>query len=114
MPTNQSFVDYIIDQIHNAGIITAKKMFGEYALYSDKKVIAFICDDQLLIKPTEKGRKYIGDVKEAHAYPGSKMYFLVNDKIDDTNWLSELVRVTASDLPEPKPKIKKTKVLNKK
>lgn len=111
MATSQSFVDFVIDQITDAGVITAKKMFGEYALYSDKKVIAFICDNQLLIKPTEQGREYIGDVSEAQAYPGSKMYFLVNDKIDDTRWLSELVRVTAAALPEPKPKVKKKKVL---
>lgn len=30
MATDQKSVDFVLDQIENAGEITAKKMFGEY------------------------------------------------------------------------------------
>jgi DNA transformation protein len=107
--TQQKTVDYIIEQSAGAGTITARKMFGEYGMYCDGKVMAFICDDQLFIKPTAAGRAYLGDVAEAEAYPGSKMYFLVDgDRWDDADWLAGLVKATADDLPSPKPGKAKT------
>jgi DNA transformation protein len=103
--SQQKTVDYIVEQSAAAGTIAAKKMFGEYGMYCDGKVMAFICDDQLFIKPTEAGRAYLGEVTEAEAYPGSKMYFLVDgDRWDDADWLAGLVKATADDLPAPKPK----------
>ncbi len=108
MSTQQKTVDYILEQCAAAGTVTAKKMFGEYGMYCDGKVMAFICDDQLFIKPTDAGRAFLGEVPEAEAYPGSKMYFLIDgDRWDDADWMAELVRVTAADLPAPKPKAKK-------
>ena len=109
MGTDKSFIDYIIEQLEHAGIISTRKMFGEYALYSDGKVVAFACDNQLFIKPTIAGRAFIGTPSEAPPYPGAKNYFLVDDGIDDRDWLSELVRVTAHELPLPKPKTLKIK-----
>lgn len=108
MASKQATVDYISDQASNAGIITSRKMFGEYALYCDTKVVAFVCDDQLFIKPTDAGREFIGNVTEAPAYPGSKMYFLIDgDLWEDRDWMSELIKRTADALPLPKPKKKK-------
>ena len=105
MSTQQKTVDYIVEQSAAAGSITAKKMFGEYGMYCDGKVMAFICDDQLFIKPTEAGRSYLGEVTEAEAYPGSKMYFLIHgERWDDAEWLAGLFRATADELPAPKPK----------
>lgn len=105
MGTKQSTIDYLTEQISKAGIIRSRKMFGEYALYCNEKVVAFVCDDQLFIKPTVAGKKYLGKPKEAPAYPGSKMYFLIEgDLWEDSSWLSELARVTAEELPVPKPK----------
>ena len=107
MSTQQKTVDYILEQSAGAGTMTAKKMFGEYGMYCDGKVMAFICGDQLFIKPTEAGRTYLGEVTEAEAYPGSKLYFLVDgDRWDGADWLAGLVKVTADALPAPKPKKK--------
>ena len=105
MSSQQKTVDYILEQSAAAGTMTAKKMFGEYGLYCDGKVMAFVCDDQLFIKPTEAGRAYLGEVVEAPAYPGSKLYFLIDgDRWDDADWLAGLVKVTADALPTPKPR----------
>ena len=107
MASEQTFVDFIVDQIENAGEISAKKMFGEYALYSGEKMFALICDDKLFIKPTQAGRVFIGDVVEAPPYPGAKPSFLIEEKVEDRGWLSELVRISVAELPVPKPKKKK-------
>jgi TfoX/Sxy family transcriptional regulator of competence genes len=109
MPSDKKFLEFIVDQLDNAGEITFKSMFGEYALFSDKKIFALVCDNKLFIKPTEGGRNFIKNVVEAQPYPGAKPGFLIGDKIDDREWLSNLVRITVKELPEPKPKKKKNK-----
>jgi TfoX/Sxy family transcriptional regulator of competence genes len=107
MASDQEFVDFIVDQLENAGDITSRKMFGEYVIYCDGKVTALVCDNQLFVKPTEAGRSFIGEVVEAPPYPGAKTSFLIEDGFEDRDWISDLVRITAKELPEPKPKKKK-------
>jgi len=107
MATDESFVKYVVDQIDYDGELTWKKMFGEYGIWADGKILALICDNKLFIKPTEAGRDYIGDVVEAPPYPGAKNSFLIEEKLDDRAWLSGLVRVTVKELPPPKKKKKK-------
>ena len=109
MATDESFVKYVVDQIDYDGELTWKKMFGEYGIWADGKIFALICDNKLFIKPTEAGRKYIGDVVEAPPYPGAKNSFFMEEKLDDRAWLSELVRRTVKELPAPKKKTKKRK-----
>jgi len=107
MASDKDMVEYIVSQIQDAGIITYKKMFGEYGIYSDNKIVALVCDNRFFVKQTEEGKNFIGDYKEDAPYPGAKMSFLIEDKIDDSDWVSELIRITAKALPEPKPKKKK-------
>ena len=107
MASDQDFVDFIVDQLDNAGEVTSRKMFGEYAIYCNGKVTALVCDNQLFVKPTEAGRAYIGDVVEAPPYPGAKLAFLIESQFEDRDWISELVKITSAELPEPKPKKKK-------
>ncbi len=109
MASDREFLDYIVDQIDNAGIITYKFMFGEYGIFSNNKLFALVCENKLYIKPTEAGRKFIKNVVEAPPYPGAKLSFLIEDKIDDREWISNLVRITVKELPEPKAKKKKNK-----
>jgi TfoX/Sxy family transcriptional regulator of competence genes len=107
MASEINFVDFVLEQIKNSGEITAKKMFGEYGIYSNGKLFGLICDNKLFIKPTNSGRKFIGNVVEAPPYEGAKPSFLIEDKIEDSEWLSELIRISLNDLPAPKPKKKK-------
>ena len=80
-------------------------MFGEFALYHNEKVVGFVCDDQLYVKPTEAGRQFLGTPDEAPPYPGAKNYYLVSaDFWEDKDWLSELISRTSAVLPLPKKK----------
>lgn len=111
MSSNQSTVDFIIKQMQYAGDISFRKMFGEYALYCNGKMIGTICDDKLFIKPTTAGKTYIGKVVEESPYPMAKPSFLISAKqYQDTVWLSELVKITFEELPMPKKKPVKKKL----
>ena len=107
MASDKNFVDFILDQIDVVGVVTAKKMFGDYGVFVDGKIVALICDNRLFIKPTPGGRSFIGDVVEAPAYPGAKSSFLIEDKFEDRDWLSQLINITVNELPAPKIKNKK-------
>lgn len=109
MASDQSFVEMIVEQLQNCGEIRYRKMFGEYTVYSNDKVVGLICDNQLFIKPTVSGREFIGEPVEAPPYPGAKNSFLIGDKLENSEWLSELVRISEQELPKPKPKKKKVK-----
>ncbi|MDH3747178.1 MAG: TfoX/Sxy family protein [Gammaproteobacteria bacterium] len=107
MASDPDFVQFVADQIDDRCQVTYRKVFGEYVLYSIGKVVALICDDQLFVKPTNAGRSFIGDVVEAPPYPGAKPSFLIQDKIEDGEWLTDLISLTEAELPKPKPKAKK-------
>jgi TfoX/Sxy family transcriptional regulator of competence genes len=109
MKQNNSFVQFVIDQLQGAGNISCKSMFGGYTVYYNRKIVALICNNQLFVKPTENGRTFIGIVNEASPYPGAKPCFLIQDKIDDKEWICELIRKTAEELPVPKRKTKSKK-----
>jgi DNA transformation protein len=105
MASRQSTVDFILEQINEAGSVSAKKMFGEYALYCDDLIIGLVCDDQLFVKPTAAGKSFIGEYSEGCPYPGAKPYLLIpGDLWEDHEWLSNLIKVSLSELPLPKKK----------
>jgi TfoX/Sxy family transcriptional regulator of competence genes len=107
MASDQSFVEYIVDQFAEDCGVTAKKMFGEYGLFSGGKMFAMVCDNRLFFKPTEGGVALMGEVRLAPPYPGAKAIPLIEDRIDDGEWMSELARITVRELPAPKRKTRK-------
>lgn len=108
MDSSLEFVQYAVDQMRDAGEITYKKMFGEYGVYCDGKIVALVCDNQLFIKVTEAGKKLCPDFEEAAPYEGAKPYLLV-ENIDDRELVAKLTAETARELPMPKPKKKREK-----
>jgi len=110
MASSPSTIDYLLDQLSGTGAASSRKMFGEYCLYLDGKPVALVCDDQLFLKPTNAGKSMLTEVIEGSPYPGAKPHLLITgDLWEEREWLCDLVRVTARELPLPKPKVKKPK-----
>lgn len=99
---DKSFVEFIIEQIQDVGNISHKYMFGGCAIYRGNKVVALICDNQLYIRPTKNGKKFIKIVNEKSPYPGAKPHFLIEENIDNKEWLCDLIKITAKELSQPK------------
>jgi TfoX/Sxy family transcriptional regulator of competence genes len=111
MSTSQSTIDFLLDQLSGLPSVRAQKMFGEYALYCDEKVVALVCDNQLFVKLTPQGKVWVGQrFVEGEAYPGAKPSMVMGaEEIDDGERLCELIRITADALPAPKKAAKATK-----
>ena len=104
MSTSEQTIRYIEDQLAGLDVRTAK-MFGEYAVYIDGKVSAFVCDDTLFIKPSPVDPSYLEGTELAPAYPGSKDYHSVpGDLLENAEWVRDAMQATADSLPAPKPK----------
>lgn len=103
MATDLSFIRYVCEQ---AGLqaLTHKKMFGEYALYLDGKVVALICDNQVFLKHTAEARALLNNIVEAPPYPGAKPSLRRGDELDNRDLLERLLMTTAAALVTPKPK----------
>ena len=108
MASSQSTVDFIVEQIASAGTVSAKKMFGEYGIYCDGKMVALVCDDQLFVKVTAGGKDLLGTWPEGPPYSGAKACFIIlGERWDDHAWLSGLIIITSAQLPIPAKKAPK-------
>jgi DNA transformation protein and related proteins len=106
MPTSETTISFLLDQLRDLPDVRARKMFGEYALYVGEKVVALVCDNHLFVKITAPGRALVGaGYAEGFAYPGAKASLLVGpNELDDHERLTALIHVTAAALPSPRPK----------
>lgn len=104
MASDLGFVEYVCEQVRSAGKVSHRRMFGEFAVYCDGKVVALVCDNQFFLKPTDAGKALLDRVKEAPPYPGAKPYYLIDAQLDDAEAAAAIVRATADALPAPKVK----------
>lgn len=101
MATDRDFIAYVHEQAALGVRLTDKRMFGEYAVYLDGKVVAFACDNSLLLKPTDAGLTLIPRLVEGRPYPEAKVHYVIDEYLDDTGLLQGLLQATADALPEP-------------
>ena len=107
--SSQQTVDFILECIGNS-TLSYKKMFGEYALYTEGKMVALICDNQLFVKKIAEGEAFLSahfslepnKIPEGFPYQGAKAHFLIGGE----NWengelMRALIHLYAKYLPLP-------------
>lgn len=107
MASHADFVDYVAEQLREAGSIRSRKMFGEYGLYCDDVFFSVICDDQFFVKVTPQGEAAFPDLPKAPPYEGAKDSFLVED-VEDRELMTELTRITCEALRNKPKKMGRT------
>lgn len=106
MATDLSFVEFVAEQARLGSRFTWRKMFGEYALYIDAKVVAFACDDSLFVKPVAATAALTAGLPLRPPYPGAKNYPVADEWLDDPERLRDLLLATCAAVPKPKSKSK--------
>ncbi len=104
MATDQDFIDYVAEQVALGERLTHKKMFGEYALYVDGKVVAFACDNSLFVKPSDAAASLAPGLPQRPPYPGARDYPVADELLDDSDTIRRLVLATAELMPVPRPR----------
>ena len=103
MNSRPETITALLDALAGAGPITAKAMFGDYAVYLDGRVVALICDDRLFVKPTPGALALMPGAAMAAPYSGAKPHILAEDALDDPDPVARALRAVLADLPPPKP-----------
>lgn len=105
MASRQETVDDVLDALEGVPDVSAKKMFGEYAVYSGSKVTALVADDMFFMRPSSASGPFEAECELLPPYPGAKGHHHVpRAKWADQGWMRALFEATAAALPEPKPK----------
>ena len=103
MATGKEYLALILDQLANVEGITHRQMMGEYIIYINGKIAAYLCDDRLLVKPVPSAVQLMPNAIYEPPYDGAKDMLLV-DNVDDRAFLKELFEAMYPELPAPKKK----------
>lgn len=106
MASSKDYLEYVLEQLSEAGDVTSRAMMREYILYFRGKVIGGIYDNRFLVKPIQAARNMMPDAPEELPYDGAKPMLMV-ENIEDREFLKELFAAMYDELPAPKPKKKK-------
>lgn len=103
MSTTKEFLQFVLDQLSGLDQITHRQMMGEYIIYYQGKIAAYVCDNRFLVKPVEAARALLLDAPLEPPYQGAKEMLLVED-LEDKGALEALFQAMLPQLPAPKPK----------
>ncbi len=106
MASSKEYLNFILEQLSALENITYRSMMGEYIIYYQGKIAAYICDDRLLVKPVESAKALMPNAPFEPPYEGAKEMILV-EEVDNKEFLTNLFEAMYSELPMPKPKKKK-------
>ena len=96
MPSDKSYLDFVLDLLAPLEGVATRPMMGEYVLYYRGKVVGGIYDDRLLLKDTKSAAALAPDAPRELPYPGAKLMLLAD--VDDADLTRRLVEAVASDL----------------
>ena len=103
MSASKDYLNFILDQLSEVDGVTFRPMMGEYIIYIDGKIAAYVCDDRLLVKPLPAAERLMPDAKREPPYEGAKDMLLV-ENVDDRAFLKTLFTAIYPNLPMPRSK----------
>ena len=97
MASSKEYLEFILEQLSGMEGISYRPMMGGIA--------GGIYDDRFLVKPVKAAKEMMPDAETEIPYEGGKEMLLVN-RVDDRNFLCELLEAMYEELPVPKRKKK--------
>lgn len=103
MATNKEYLTFVLEQLSEISDITYRQMMGEYIIYQNGKIAAYICDNRLLVKPVPSAEAMLPSASHEPPYDGAKDMILV-EQVEDKQFLTKLFNAMYDELPLPKKK----------
>lgn len=108
MSTSKEYLSFLLDQLSSLDGISYRMMMGEYLIYYRGKIAAYVCDGRFLVRPVPSAVKMLPEAEYDSISEGGRKKLLRVDNVDDREFLTALFMAMYDELPEPKPKKKKT------
>lgn len=103
MATSKEYLEFALEQLSGLDGITHRQMMGEYIIYYRGKIIAYLCDNRFLLKPTPSAKAMLPGAVLEPPYSGAKEMILF-EQIENRELLYKLFEAMEKELPEPKKK----------
>ena len=101
MPSSKEYLSFVLEQLSLSECISYRSMMGEYIIYYKNKIIGGIYDDRFLVKITESSIEMLAEAVRQQPYEKPKEMLLV-DRIDDREFLADLLNAMYYELPDRK------------
>jgi TfoX/Sxy family transcriptional regulator of competence genes len=107
MSTSPSQIEYFKELLFFVPELEARKMFGEYGLYTgydnERKFFALICDSKLFLKATDSLKKLVvDDGVKAYDAPNVPYLHIDENDLEDQEKLKTFVTAALDFVPKPK------------
>ena len=109
MSTSKEYLSFILEQLSSLDEISHRIMMGEYLIYYRGKVAAYICDERFLVRPVPSAMKMLPYAEYDSISEDGRKKLLRVDDVDNRELLTDLFIAMYEELPEPKPKKRKSK-----
>ena len=103
MASSKEYLDFILEQLSEMDGVSYRAMMGEYIIYYRGKAVGGIYDDRFLVKSTKSAVAMMPNADMELPYDGAKEMLLV-DRVDDKEFLRELLDAMYPELAAPKKK----------
>ena len=102
MACTSDFIEFVCSQLEGAGMVRARKMFGDYCIYVDEKPIILACDNIVYIKKHDAIAELMKDAECGFPYDGAKEHYILD--IDHSSEARRVVSLleTVTDYPKKK------------
>ena len=103
MATSREYALFVENLFRGVEGFSMKRMFGEYGIYLQGRVLGFLCDEQILLQDTPTARKLLPNAERKELFPGSKQFIIFSDE-GNHHLLQSVAQAMWEELPVPKPR----------
>lgn len=101
MPSTKQYLSFVLEQLSLLENISFRAMMGEYIIYYKNKIVGGIYDNRFFVKITKSSAEMLPEHLRQIPYEKAKEMLLV-DRIDDKEFLADLLNEMYDELPERK------------
>ena len=105
MASSKEFAAFVTEQAAGTGVVTSRKMFGEYMVYIDGKPILLVCDNTVYVKMLDCVADELSNAEIAVPYNGAKPHYVLD--IENRELLIKVIELLKPVIPLPKSAKKK-------
>ena len=110
MPSSIDTTQFILSKLRHPERFSARKMFGEFGLYADGKMVALICDDRLYVKIAPPSAALEPQCEKSEPYPRAKPHYIIDEgQLSTIPNLPAILLALAEAMPAKKTKTKPAK-----
>ena len=105
MASSKEFADFVMEQAAGTGVVTSRKMFGEYMVYIDGKPILLICDNTVYVKMLDCVADELLNAEIGTPYDGAKPHYILD--IENRELVCKVIELLKPVIALPKSAKKK-------